>query len=237
MGLVVYRDDPAGNPQAFFELTPVGQAGLLRWRAQNCNVCHQLYGFGGYLGPDLTHVAERVDQASFLQILRAGTGPMPAFSLSDEEATELYAFLAEMGRSGQGHLSSGRSAAVSPRAWDAIFTSLAAEGHAAGIEVFERLECGTCHQPFRLGKIGAPDLSRTAERMSEAMMDAILRHGRGNMPFFGLNNEQVAALCDLLRALNARRASLMPTAPRRPTVPWFNYERPDAAAPQTGESK
>ncbi len=26
------------------------------WLKNNCNSCHQLYGLGGYLGPDLTNV-------------------------------------------------------------------------------------------------------------------------------------------------------------------------------------
>ena len=26
------------------------------WLQKNCNSCHQLYGLGGYLGPDLTNI-------------------------------------------------------------------------------------------------------------------------------------------------------------------------------------
>ena len=26
------------------------------WLKNNCNSCHQLYGLGGYLGPDLTNI-------------------------------------------------------------------------------------------------------------------------------------------------------------------------------------
>ena len=51
LGLVVYRDDP-GDPAAFTQLSPQGRDGYRLWREQNCHTCHQLYGFGGYLGPD-----------------------------------------------------------------------------------------------------------------------------------------------------------------------------------------
>lgn len=30
-------------------------AGLRTWQEQNCQSCHQLYGLGGYMGPDLTN--------------------------------------------------------------------------------------------------------------------------------------------------------------------------------------
>ena len=33
--------------------------GRLVWQKYNCHTCHQLYGLGGYLGPDLTNVYSR----------------------------------------------------------------------------------------------------------------------------------------------------------------------------------
>lgn len=91
LGIVVYRDDPEGDPSAFTELSSAARAGFMHWRAQNCLVCHQLYGFGGYLDPDLTHVAQRVDESNFLEILKKGTGPMSRVKMGEAEAKELYA--------------------------------------------------------------------------------------------------------------------------------------------------
>src|SRR5678816_3296076 len=95
LGLVVYRDDP-GDPAAFTQLSTQGRDGYRLWREQNCHTCHQLYGFGGYLGPDLTHVARRVTNDDFYLILHAGVGPMPRIDVSDQEVDHIYAFLKEM---------------------------------------------------------------------------------------------------------------------------------------------
>lgn len=221
-GVVVYRDDPAGDAGASFELTPAGIAGRVQWHRHNCVSCHQLYGFGGYLGPDLTHVASRVDEDQFLQILRAGTGPMPRIPMPEDSAKSLYRFLLEMDRSGQGHMATDRP----PPTWDEVFASL--KSQAPGIDIFTRLECGRCHQPFRLGQLAAPDLTLTWGRMSALEIDALLRRGRGNMPFYGLDNPRSEALRNLLQTLYRRRAELSrrPTSPR-PALPWFNYQKPE----------
>jgi nitric oxide reductase subunit C len=221
-GVVVYRDNPAGDPGAFFELSSAATAGLQQWRQHNCVVCHQLYGFGGYLGPDLTHVASRVDEDQFLQILRAGTGPMPRIPITEDAARSLYRFLLEMDHSGQGHMPTDGQ----PPTWDEVFSSL--NTPAPGIELFTRLECGRCHQPFRLGQLAAPDLTLAWGRMSALEIDGLLRRGRGNMPFYGLDNPRSQALRDLLRTLYDRRAELSRRPPsRRPALFWFNYDKPE----------
>ncbi len=94
LGLIVYRDDPESNPGGFTALSDRARQGFGLWRDQNCHVCHQLYGFGGYLGPDLTHVSQRVDLDTFTQILREGTGPMPPIPLDDDErGLKAYTYL------------------------------------------------------------------------------------------------------------------------------------------------
>ena len=40
--------------------SPVAGSGKLVWQKHNCQSCHQLYGLGGYLGPDLTNVISQV---------------------------------------------------------------------------------------------------------------------------------------------------------------------------------
>ncbi len=221
-GLVVYRDDPAGNTGGFVRLSEQGQRGLGLWRDRNCHVCHQLFGMGGYLGPDLTHVSQRVDEDAFRQILRVGTGPMPPAALDAEGQSDIYAFLSEMGGAGQGHLASGGT----PRSWQEVF--------AAGVrggEVFTRLGCGQCHEPFRLGRLASPDLSRTVERLSRQEIEDGIRRGRGNMPSFGsIDQVSMNDLLDFLQSLNEQRESFAGARRDRATLPWWNYKK-QAGAP------
>lgn len=220
LGIVVYRDDPEGDPSAFTELSPSARAGFMHWRAQNCLVCHQLYGFGGYLGPDLTHVAQRVDEPTFLEILKKGTGPMPRATMAEAEAKELYAFLREMDRSGQGH----PSAASTPLTWGEAFDPVRSEATAPGIEIFTKFECSRCHQPLRVGQFGSPDLTRAWERNSRSGLRVLLRSGRGSMPMFSMSDADSAKVIELLKALNAHRDELLSRQREsRGELPWWNY--------------
>lgn len=76
--------------------------GRLAWQKYNCQSCHQLYGLGGYLGPDLTNVysAPGKGEAYIRAFLKAGVAPMPVFDLPEEEAAQLAAFLKAADASG-----------------------------------------------------------------------------------------------------------------------------------------
>jgi nitric oxide reductase subunit C len=70
------------------------------WQEKNCQSCHQLYGLGGYMGPDLTNVAAK-GHAYLNAFMKKGTTRMPDFHLSDSEISELTAFLQWVNSSGQ----------------------------------------------------------------------------------------------------------------------------------------
>lgn len=76
--------------------------GKLVWQKYNCQSCHQMYGLGGYLGPDLTNViSERGKGPAYvLAMIRSGVKQMPSFSLSEEEEEQLIEFLRQADRSG-----------------------------------------------------------------------------------------------------------------------------------------
>ena len=76
--------------------------GRLVWQKYNCHTCHQLYGLGGYLGPDLTNVYSRRQQnEDYLKaIIHSGVRQMPSFKMSEAEMTSLLAFLKNLDGTG-----------------------------------------------------------------------------------------------------------------------------------------
>ncbi len=75
-------------------------AGQAAWRNNNCQSCHQLYGLGGYLGPDLTNVTGNKGRDYTATFIKYGTGRMPNLHLSDKEVHELVAFLEWVDKTG-----------------------------------------------------------------------------------------------------------------------------------------
>ena len=81
---VAYSDYPRRS-----ELLPLDElerAGLSVWRRNNCQACHQVHGFGGFHGPDLTNrVTDETPDEEILQVVLRGKERMPAFELGEEE--------------------------------------------------------------------------------------------------------------------------------------------------------
>jgi len=77
-------------------------AGWKTWQEKNCQSCHQIYGLGGYLGPDLTNVTADTNktEAYFRTFIKYGTGRMPNFYLDDSEINNLVSFLQWVNKSG-----------------------------------------------------------------------------------------------------------------------------------------
>jgi nitric oxide reductase subunit C len=85
---VYTRGDAGGDKKP----TSAARAGMDVWQQKNCQSCHQIYGLGGYMGPDLTNAAAKGD--SYLRaFISNGTERMPNFHLSAAEVDELCAFL------------------------------------------------------------------------------------------------------------------------------------------------
>lgn len=95
--LSIYISHPSENKK-----NNEAAAGRLVWQKYNCQACHQLYGLGGYLGPDLTNlVSENGKDESYIKaMVRTGTRQMPAFDISDEETKQLIIFLTSTNESG-----------------------------------------------------------------------------------------------------------------------------------------
>ncbi len=76
--------------------------GKLVFHKYNCISCHQIYGLGGYMGPDLTNVmsAKGKGRPYASAFIKSGTAKMPKFELSEKELTELLDYLEYIGQAG-----------------------------------------------------------------------------------------------------------------------------------------
>ena len=76
--------------------------GCLIWQKNNCQSCHQLYGLGGYLGPDLTNVFSNPQKGEIVirQMIKFGVKQMPAYQLPEQDIKSLLVFLKSTDASG-----------------------------------------------------------------------------------------------------------------------------------------
>lgn len=70
-------------------------AGKELFQQYNCQTCHQIYGMGGYLGPDLTYAISDKRRGEFYvkAILKSGGSRMPNFNLSDDAIEKITTYL------------------------------------------------------------------------------------------------------------------------------------------------
>lgn len=59
----------------------------------NCQSCHQLFGLGGYLGPELTTVISDHGSLYPAALLKSGSGRMPDFHFSPPQIEAIIAYL------------------------------------------------------------------------------------------------------------------------------------------------
>jgi nitric oxide reductase subunit C len=65
------------------------------WQENNCWSCHQTYGLGGYLGPDLTNIYSTNNKGPeyIKAFLNSGVKTMPKFNFSEDEKNAIVAYL------------------------------------------------------------------------------------------------------------------------------------------------
>ena len=221
---LVYSDDRS-EP-----LSEAAREGRALWQAYACQTCHQFYGQGGFLGPDLTNAAGRVDSTRLVSLLTVGSGQMPPLGFSDEETAAMAAFLREMDRPeiGRGELRLGTpgegagAQAAFERAVEAALGDGAAGGTdedlaevAAGFAAYRIRPCSACHFPFRDSPVGAPDLSLVAGAagsLAPDSLDQVLAEGRPLLgmppPVPPLDAADRAAITAFLEFLAANREQL-----------------------------
>jgi nitric oxide reductase subunit C len=215
---VAYTDYPRSRHEEPVVLNDLERQGLQIWRDNNCQACHQLYGFGGFLGPDLTNqVSEDRSNDEFRSVLSEGSPPMPAFGFSDVEQDAVLAYLRAMDRTGQGMPDPlAIVLPVAPPMYHGHLLDVRAEQDGletpaqvlAGREVWETRACGACHRPYMLGVAGAKDLASDTIDRSPEYIAATTALGPGAMPVFDLSREETERLSALLSHFAEERVAL-----------------------------
>ena len=76
------------------KMSAEAQLGQRLFQENNCIACHQIYGLGGYMGPDLTNTYSKKGAAYSRAFIDAGTARMPRLGLSADEVDALIAYMA-----------------------------------------------------------------------------------------------------------------------------------------------
>jgi nitric oxide reductase subunit C len=87
-------------PESQIEFSEAAKRGRSHWNANNCIACHQVFGLGGFMGPDLTNVYSTKGAAYARVILQNGTQKMPNYHFSENEIDDIIAYLAFIDSSG-----------------------------------------------------------------------------------------------------------------------------------------
>ncbi|MFY9346103.1 MAG: c-type cytochrome [Planctomycetota bacterium] len=229
---LVYFDGTAAP--AAMVLSEEGVQGRRLWHQFNCGVCHQIYGFGGFLGPDLTNAAPRLTRVRLDEVLINGIGQMPAFHLDQDQISAIEAYLHELNKTGVGV--ARRSVPLLP---DVVWAAIDAHAQAKvppepvrrGLAAF-RANCTTCHVPLQSTPLGlqtAPDLSTVVARLDDAAIRRTIVEGRpakGMLPWPALGDATVGDLVAWLHWLHGERAAIRARVPgddAEQGLPWWEY--------------
>ncbi|RKY21293.1 MAG: hypothetical protein DRQ55_04735 [Planctomycetota bacterium] len=193
---MVYSD-PAGREAP--PLSTHALRGREIWHEHNCQSCHQLYGFGGFLGPDLTNAADWLTAARMDTILVDGAGQMPAFDLDLIERRSLGAYLQEIAATGRGQ---ARVAVFQPPV-ELFASTLADATPPRGRDIALQQNCVACHLPNHASDYRAPDLTTAITRLGREGVRAVLEQGVPGkaMPRFGFSPQDLEALLDFMEWL------------------------------------
>lgn len=228
---LVYSD-PAGTKDSLSERAAEGQA---IWRAHNCQACHQLFGFGGFLGPDLTNAIDGLSPERLESVLTVGSGQMPALHLEPDARAALETYLREIDATGVSQPKLGE--AVPPAE---LLRQLVETGEelpadvARGWEIAKAQSCISCHLPNEQSLHLSTDLTTIVETVERERLFEILHDGIPGkaMPRLALPPADCEAVLAFLAWMNehgggirARFENLATSAELDLSkISWFEYE-------------
>jgi len=88
-------------------LSASASRGKLVFQRNNCQACHQVYGLGGFMGPDLTNSIEK-SEAYVKAMIEYGSDRMPKFDLSAQEISDVTEYLSYVNQTGHSPLKNFR---------------------------------------------------------------------------------------------------------------------------------
>lgn len=227
-------------------LSPLAREGQNIWLANNCQACHQVYGFGGFLGPDLTNAAKRVQPQRFQKILSEGSAQMPAYHFSEKDQQAIVQFLQELDRTGQGMpmVFAAKKHDDPVQAFfvtcDQVFADKpTGEEFEKGKKLVRDYACLTCHLPNTTSAFRAPDLTQIVGERSPEEIAKVLVEGRPNlgMPSFQFGEEDRRSIYTFLSRLYEQRGRLREVYRGEEDLganeilkqlPWFEYSREES---------
>ncbi|MFP5470371.1 MAG: c-type cytochrome [Bacteroidia bacterium] len=97
--IVIYTQSSMSVAEPMSEEAILGEQ---LWQKSNCTACHQLYGLGGYLGPDLTNVISNPNKgADYVKaFINSAPKSMPKYNFTDKEKDNIVAFLESVDKTG-----------------------------------------------------------------------------------------------------------------------------------------
>lgn len=229
--ILVYADDSHSK-----QLTPQAIAGRNIWQKNNCQVCHQLYGFGGFLGPDLTNAVQLITYEQFESRLSKGQDQMPVFDLTESQRADLWQFLTEFSTTGIGQArapSSAQSTEFRSQIRQRVEASIETNHDplaAQGVQTFFSNTCTACHVLFAQSAIGAPDLSLITRTQPAESIIEVLKHGKlPKMPPTNLDDQAIESILAFFEFLSDHRDELIPKVDNSilnnwRSIPWWEYE-------------
>jgi len=235
--VLVYTDETADRTPPLSELALEGRH---IWHDYNCQACHQLYGFGGFLGPDLTNAGPRLAASDHLtKVLtegpNEGISQMPAFWMNEDQIAALEQFFIELNETGVGvpHAFKQPDPAVIFEAISAHATETNAPADVmTGLAMFKPI-CGHCHTPFSATPLGlhtAPDLSTVTDRLDDAGILETITKGRMERgmppqpPNITALGPQFLALLHWLKKERAAIVARFGGSTDELSLPWWEYK-------------
>ncbi|MBM3736751.1 MAG: c-type cytochrome [Acidobacteria bacterium] len=181
------------EPQSWQEVPPIELSGAALFRKENCTQCHKVGGRGTAVGPDLVKTAGRRTAAWMIDHFRnpAAVVPgseMPSFQLTEMQMNALAAFLLKL----------------NPKTADAL--AIAPEFALEGALVYQRFNCGVCHQVNGAGMKQGPVLNglkrrRTREWIIQHFRDPKKLSPGSTMPPYKLADKDLNNLTDYLLSI------------------------------------